>query len=175
MLEEKENTIAHQLCAEDKNEILKGLEAFAQKGKVQDIPHVINLLHVAIEEDIVLNAMRILGQLKYQEAVPYLMNAIQDERYADSRESLLQSCWENGLSYIDYLETLIDIMISSNFMLAFEVHTIITNMTGKISTDIRVTLQEKINEALLNTNNDKQELLKDVSNYLYALEEGVDA
>ncbi|MFV0290812.1 MAG: HEAT repeat domain-containing protein [Mangrovibacterium sp.] len=156
------------------DEVLQALEDLAMEGDVECLPVVIDLLHDSVDEQIVGQIGSLLGQLKQQEAVPHLMAAVGDDRLHDIREELLTACWENGLSYVDYIGLLVDIMISSDFMTAFEVHTLITNMWGKISREQRMSEESKIDAALLSINAEKGNLLEEVKDYLYALEEGVE-
>lgn len=167
------DTIISKLQSENTSNILSGINEFAESGKVKHIPYVLNILANSIDKEVLTNISLVLGQLKHQESTLYLVEAIKDDKYHDCREEIIVACWENGLNYTEYISAFIDIMISSDFMLALEAHTVITNMTGQISKEIREVEQEKIKIALQNTNKEKEMLLTEVSEFLYALEDGI--
>ncbi|MFV0366083.1 MAG: HEAT repeat domain-containing protein [Mangrovibacterium sp.] len=165
--------LINQLQSDNTKEVLQAIELLAIEGKSTYLPLLINLLHSSIDADVVSAITSMLGQLKQQDAVPYLVEAIADENYHDIREELLTVCWENGLSYAVHIDVFIDIMITADFMSAFEAHTLITNMWGKITAEQRAEEEQKIADALLDMNTEKAVLLEEVKDFLYALEEGV--
>ncbi len=169
-----QQAIIKQLQSNNTTEVLQGIELFAQQGEAQYLPLVIDLLDSAIDEEIIGAITSMLGQLKQQDAVPYLIEAITDENRHDIREELLAACWENGLNYLAHLSVFIQIMIEADFMSAFEAHTVITNMSGKISTEERLAMEDKIDHSLVGMNAEKLTLLQEVKDFLYALEDGIE-
>ncbi|MFV0522761.1 MAG: HEAT repeat domain-containing protein [Mangrovibacterium sp.] len=167
-------SITSKIESGNQKEILEAVEVLISEGQADCLPTLINLLHNTIDEQVITAVNSMLRQLKQQDAVPYLIEAIADENFHDIREKLLIACWENGLSYVKYIDVLIDIMIAADFMSAFEVHTLITNMWGKITEDQLAVEEQKITDALLNVNAEKAVLLQEVKEYLHVLEEGVE-
>lgn len=166
-------TLTERLQSKNTAHQLRAVEELSQSGEAKHLPLVFGLLQDTADEEVIGAITSLLGQLKQQAAVPYLAEAIADENLHDIREELLAACWENGLDYTAHLALFVDIMISADFMSAFEAHTVITNMSGKIAPEQREEEESKIADALLHTNAEKATLLQEVQDFLYALENGI--
>ena len=146
--------------------VIETLEELRSSGKASDVPLLIELLHLTNDPEIKSKITELFNTLKESDAIPLIIDAIQNQKYAPELKELVASCWENGLDYSNYLTLFVDLLIESEFMVAFEAYTVITNMVAKIDQqkiDIEI---DKLEEALKSTTEQKRELILDVIDFL---------
>jgi aryl carrier-like protein len=158
--------ILQGLESADSVKIIETLEELRVSGRATDIPLLIELLHLTQDSEIKSKITGLFANLKESNAIPLIIEAIQNQKYAPELKELVSSCWENGLDYSNYLTLFVDLLIENEFLVAFEAYTVITNMTAKIDQqkiDIEI---DKLEEALKWTNEQKKELILDVIDFL---------
>ena len=168
----KNNTIDN-LQSENPGLVTETLNQLSEAGNSAYVPILIELLHSTDNQEIKKRITRLLAELKHSDAIPLIIDAIQNRQYANELQYLVSACWENGLDYSDHLSTFIDLVIENDFLIAFEAHTVITNMTGKISEAIYENESRKIKDAMLRADDKKREFLQDLLEFLPALKEGI--
>lgn len=146
--------------------VIETLEELRFSGKVSDIPLLIELLHLTTDPEIKSKVSELFNALKESDAIPLIVEAIQNEKYAPELKELVASCWENGLDYGHYLTLFVDLLIESEFAVAFEAYTVITNMTAKIDTQTIDREIAKLDEALKNAPEQKRGLIEDIIDFL---------
>ncbi len=154
--------------------VTETINELSESGNSAYIPILIELLHSTDNQEIKKRITRLLSELKHSDAIPLIIEAIQNKQYANELQYLVSACWENGMDYSSHLSLFIDLVIENDFMVAFEAHTVITNMTGKISKAICDTETRKIKEAILVAPEDKKQLLMDLLDFLPVLEQGIE-
>jgi len=120
---------------------------------------MIELLHDTRRPEIRKSVLNLLSELKDKESVKVLVAAIKNEKYSEQRAELVACCWQNGLTYNDYLPFFIDLVILEEFLVAFEAFTVIENMFGNIEEEVIDIEVIKINNALKNADEQKAYLL----------------
>jgi len=154
------------LLAEDSLKVIETLEELRVSGKVSDIPVLIELLHLSQNPEIKSKITGLFSTLKESDAVPLIVEAIQNQKYAPELKSLVASCWENGLDYSNYLTLFVDLLIGSDFLVAFEAYTVIVNMTAKID-QVKIDVEvDKIEKAIHSTDDQKKDLMLEVVDFL---------
>lgn len=173
--------MAHEHTHHDHSQILKGLEStdslkvietleeLRVAGKVSDIPILIELLHLTQTPEIKSKIIDLFANLKESDAIPLIMEAIRNQKYAPELKDLLACCWENGLDYSNYLTLFVDLLIESDFQIAFEAYTVIMNIEQNISQEIIDRQVERLETALRATSDLKRQLLLDVVDFLPGL------
>jgi hypothetical protein len=154
--------------------VLKTIEELREAGNAAYVPFLVEVLHATENQDIKSNIHRLLAELKHRDAVPLLIEAVKNEKYASERAKLVSACWENGLDYSSDLPLFVDLVIANDLVVAFEAYTVITNMSGKISEEIIDIETEKIRKAMLRSDAQKKELLHDLVHFLPAFKEGIE-
>jgi len=95
-----------------------------------------------------------------------IAEAIQNQKYAPELKELVASCWGNGLDYSNYLSLFVDLLIDSEFMVAFEAYTVIVNMTAKID-QAKIDLEiDRLEDAMKTATDQKKALMLDVIDFL---------
>ncbi|MDD4190017.1 MAG: HEAT repeat domain-containing protein [Mangrovibacterium sp.] len=142
------------------------IEELRENGHAGYLPVLLELLHSTNNDSIRKHITGLLAELKSQEAVPFLVEAIQNRQYAGELSAILSACWENGLDYSGYLPVFVDLVIEKEFLVAFEAYTVVINMTGGISDAVQEAVRKKIKDALGSIHENKKELLRDILDYL---------
>jgi len=169
-----DNNILEKLQSQKQELVIETIEQLGESGNSAYLPHLFELLHTTTDAEIKKHITRLLAELKHKDVVPYFIEAIKNKNYKEELQFLVSACWENGLDYSEHLPLFIDMLIEEDFMVAFEAHTVITNMEGKITTAMRDQETAKINHAITTATDEKKSMLLDVIDYLIALEEGIE-
>jgi hypothetical protein len=151
--------IVSDLKSGDYELISKSLEIIKNLGSVDYLPLLFETLHKTSSEEIKNQITKILSQLKSNESVPYLINALNNEKYQTEREMLIKSCWENGLDYSDYIPVFVNIMTKGNYMESLESLTLIENSEFKISEKEYKKISRQILKSIDNLPNNHKKLL----------------
>ena len=117
------------LQSADSLKVIETLEELRVSGKASDIPFLIELLHLTQNPDIKSKITDLFANLKESNAIPLIIETIQNQKYAPEMKDLVASCWGNGLDYSSYLSLFVDLLIENEFLIAFEAYTVIVNMT----------------------------------------------
>lgn len=154
------------LQSADSLKVIETLEDLRVSGKVTDVPFLIEMLHLSQNPEIKSKITDLFANLKESDAIPLIVEAIQNQKYAPELKELVASCWENGLDYSNYLTLFVDLLIDSEFLIAFEAYTVIVNMTAKIDQakiDVEI---DRLEQAMKTTSDEKKALILDVIDFL---------
>ncbi len=160
------NNILNGLQSADSLKVIETLEELRISGKVSDIPMLIELLHLTQNPEIKSKITALFANLKESDAIPLITEAIQNQKYAPELKELVSSCWENGLDYSSYIAVFVDLLIQSDFRIAFEAYTVIMNIENRID-QAKIDLEiNRLEKALPNTEEHKKQLILDVIDFL---------
>jgi len=160
------DSILKELQSDDHLKVIEALEELRVSGKTTDIPFLLELLRQSKNPEIKSKIIGLLSNLKEKDAIPLIIEAIQNQKYAPELKQLVSCCWENGLDYSIYLSIFVDLLIESDFPVAFEAYTVITNMTATIDQAKIDTEIEKLDQAMHTTTDEKKALILDVIDFL---------
>jgi len=150
------------------------INQLSESGNSAYLPFLFELLHSTSNDEIKRRIARLLAELKHSDAIPLIIEAIKNKAYTKELQYLVSACWENGMDYSEHLSLFIDLMIQHEFMIAFEAHTVITNMTGKISAATCEQESTKIKNALAQVSEENRQMLEEVLEFLPLLEAGIE-
>jgi hypothetical protein len=154
------------LQSSDPDKVLETIEALRAVGKSSDIPILAELLHLRQEKEIKTKIISLFANLKEKDSIPYIIESINNERYAPELRQLVSCCWENGLDYTKYLSLFVDLLIENDFLVALEAFTVITNMAETIDQQLIDAEIEKLKGAIHTTAEEKKVLMLDVIDFL---------
>ncbi len=143
----------------DPEQVQETLEQVKESGNPKILVGLFDLLHNSQHPEIKKSVLNLLSELKSKESVPYIIEAIKNEKYKNERAELISCCWQNGLNYNAYLPFFIDLVIHETFLIAFEAFTVIENMYGNVEEAIIEQEIIKIREALNSSGEEKAYLL----------------
>lgn len=167
------NTL-NRLKSKDSNVAIDAISELGETGNVSYIPILVELLHTTNSNEIKSRIARLLAELKQSDAIPLIIDAIENKKYASELKYLVSACWENGMDYSTHLSLFIDLLIEQELLVGLEAYTVITNMTGKISKEIAEKESSKMKRAMLEADDQKKELLHDLLHFLPEFEQGID-
>ena len=105
------DTLLKGLLSTDPEKVIETIEELRVSGETNDIPVLLEMLHLSKDKEIKSKIHSLLANLKDVQTIPLLIAAIQNERYAPELQQLVSSCWENGLDYTPYLSLFVDLLI----------------------------------------------------------------
>src|ERR1035437_10298531 len=155
----KSKEIISNLRSTDSDLVLETINKLREAGNSLIIPELIELLHNTELSEIKKSILNLLSELKNKESVPILMSVIKNDKYANERKELVACCWQNGLSYNDYIPVFVDLVIQEEFLVAFEAFTVIENMFGNFEGEVIEAELVKIKSALKDASEQKVYLL----------------
>lgn len=133
--EKEQKKLARQIEAlrsGNRTVILSALKEVRTEGEVAVIPELFHLLLDQEDEQILLETRNILNDLKDPRAAGILAGAVNQKAYQEIRSTLVAACWQNGLSYGEYLETFVEAAIQGDYMTAIEAFTVIEGAIGEV-------------------------------------------
>lgn len=159
-------SILKGLQSADSIKVIETIEELRVAGKASDIPILLEMLHLSQNAEIKSRIIALFSNLKESDAIPLIVEAIQNQKYAPEMKELVSCCWENGLDYTKYLSLFVDLLIEGDFLVAFEAYTVITNMTTSIDQVIIDQEIEKLDQAMRSSSDEKKALMLDVVDFL---------
>jgi len=170
--ENDQKRVARQIAAlrsGNRSVILSSLKEVRMEGHVAVIPELFNLLLDQEDDQILLETRNILNDLKDPRAADILAGAINQSSYEEIRSTLVAACWQNGLSYGDYLEEFVEAAIQGDYMTAIEAFTVIEGAIGEVEQARREKAIERIRKKMTDVDEQKRillaELIKVITNY----------
>lgn len=157
------------LQSEDSLKVIETLEKLRISGKASDIPLLIEMLHISQNSEIKSKITGLFDNLKESDAIPLIVEAIQNQKYAPELKELVSSCWENGMDYSKYIALFVDLLIDNDLEVALEAYTVIMNTENKIDQAIIDQEVEKLEKALPSVSEQKRQLMLDVIDFLPAI------
>lgn len=153
--------------------LLQTIDQIRVIGNAAHFVELLELLHETNNQHIKKQILKLFSDLKSTDTIPFMIEAIQNKRYADELKELLNCCWQNGLNYSSYLPLFIDLVIKEEFLISFEAFTVIENMYGKIDKTVITQQLEKINNSLGINDEQKKYLLNELKNIIPNLPEKI--
>ena len=112
----------------------------------------------------------IFSDIKEQEALPYVLEAIEQEQDLDRKNEIISILWMSSIDASEHLVDLVNIALEGNYMTVVEVSTVIESFDSEFGEDEVMESMYQIDEKILEM--DSQELatmllnLKEVVNKL---------
>lgn len=161
-----QENILKGLKSSDSQKVIETIGELREAGNVAYIPLLLDLMSSTPDTEIRKNITELFSNLKDSEAIPILISAIQNSKYASEMKGLVASCWENGLDYTRYISLFVDLLIEKDLEVAFEAYTVIMNTENKIDTSIIDHEIERLEKAIGSVPELKRQLLLDVIDFL---------
>jgi len=158
--------IISKLQSGNLEQVTETMGELRETGDSTYIPVLIDLLHSSRDSEISAKILTFLADIKNSDVIHHLLDAIQNEKYINERKNLVAICWQNRFDFSPNLPLFIDLLVREEFEVALEAYTVITNMTGKINTDMLTAEIAKIKSLITKVDEQKQQLLMDVIDFL---------
>lgn len=142
--------------------VVSALHSLKEEGNIHYLPILFDLLNADSEEIIEEEIIKILGNLKVQEAAPVLAEALQEPKYKPIQKPLATACWQNGLDFKEHLPVFVDIVIEEDFETGFEAFTVIESMEKYPEGEVIEEVTDRIHESLGNAGEQKKYFLHEI-------------
>jgi hypothetical protein len=166
MKEKTDPNIIQDLHSGKESLILSKIDHLRETGNPLYIPFLIDLLLKSESEEVRRNILLFLSDMKDRNAKPYMIEAIENEKYTSLQKELLTCIWQNSLDYSDYLSLFIGLVIHSEFETAFEAFTVIDNLEELPPKEVIEPEIQRINKALEKSAGSKIYLLQELRSIL---------
>lgn len=125
------------LRSSNRTAILSTLKELRTDGDVSVLPELFQLMLVQEDPEVQDEIAALLNDLKDQEAVSELADAIVNPEYQEIQSTLVAACWQNGLSYGKHISAFMDVLISGDYTAAIEAFTVIEESIGELKQEER--------------------------------------
>lgn len=130
----------------DKTKILEALKGFQVHGDSSVINDLLKVWNQHNEGEIANEILQFMSDLKHNDSVTPIMEAVKSDDYPNIRLNLLTSIWNSKVDYSEFLNDFIERAVKGDFMETLECLTIIENMEGPFQEhqflDAQITLSE---------------------------------
>lgn len=120
--------LKNQLFSANNTEVLAAIQELKEKGNKDYLPLLFELLKAQSDNEIQKEIIQLLATVKDKETISVFIEGITNEKFSSIKKTLLNCCWQSGLDFSMHLSTLVDIVISEDWEVAFEAFTIIENL-----------------------------------------------
>jgi hypothetical protein len=106
------------------------------------------------------------NDLKHQDSVNEVINAIDSAGKEHTKQVLISSCWQSGLDYSAHLHRFVDYSINLDYLCALECYSVIEEWTGSGISEDTMGWIKLINDSLNDQTEEKKALLKAIVSLL---------
>lgn len=124
-----------QLFSADMAQAMKGLKTISEYGDASTIKPMLDVYMLSQEEEFRGEISYILMNLKTESAIEPLIEALEDETYAEEQGLILAALWSSGFFPSEHLDKITKAAIEGDYMCAVEAITVIENMEGPFQFD----------------------------------------
>lgn len=152
--------ILKDLAASDPKIVVEAIKKNRKDGNSKTFKALLNTLRDTDEPTVETEIIQFLLDLKDEESVPILIEAIQDEEMNYYQNFLVSSFWQAAIDGSDYLDVFVKAAIDGEYMTTLEALTVIENFDRAYSQSELMEFEADINEAAEEEENeDKKALL----------------
>jgi len=159
---EREQKFIAALRSGNRVSVVSALKDIRSTGKITILPEVLELLLNQEDEQIYNESVALINDLKNEEAVPYLVDALRDPEFQPARQVLAASCWQSGLNYSKHIRTFIDLAVEDNYATAIEAFTVIEDSIGYLEPAALKKETDYLRKKITTADEEKQLLLREL-------------
>lgn len=134
------SSIENSLANGGKDAVLAVLEKIREVGVPKLLPALVKVYKTCGDDDVKMAIFNLLSDASQQELVDVMADVILNEEDANVKQMLVTSCWYSKVDYLSHLEIFVDLVVESQFELAFEAFTVIENRQGSVTAERRAEL-----------------------------------
>jgi HEAT repeat protein len=125
------------LTSLDPIRILPALYEIRNSGSVKLLPVMLKLVNKETNQQVRNEILKLISETKSQEAVPLIVESIENLDFGDYLPNLVAACWQSGLDFSKYLLVFAGIFIRADYISSLESFTLIEESIPNASdTDI---------------------------------------
>ena len=164
--------ILKDIQSNDRTKMINAFKKLSSQANETITQPLLDLYSTSQNDAIKIEIKKTFSQLKTSKALPIL---IKNLNHKDNRvkELALYSIWSSNLDACDYIPEIIVAACKGDFMVALEALTLIENLEGPFKEEDLMEGMISINEYFSNNMDDKENLIKSLSEILMLFEEQI--
>ena len=144
------------LNLKDNKLVLESIEKLRAKGNINDLPAILDYLVAPSNPEIEKSLYSFIYDIKDAQAVEPIIAAIQNEKYLSIQKKLIEMCWQSSLKFAMHIGIFVDLLIKSDFEIAFEALTVIENMEEALDPKSKEQEMTKLKDAIPTVSEDRK-------------------
>jgi len=157
-------TILKEFTASDPKIVLEAIAKYRKDGNAKTFKALLSVLKDTDEPTVEAEIIQFLFDLKDEESIPVLIDAIQDTEMQYYQSFLVSAFWQSAIDGSDRLDLFVKTAISGEYLTTLEALTVIENFDRAYPQSELLELEADINEAAeKELNEDKKALLISLS------------
>jgi len=154
------SSILNDLNASDPKIVLDAIKKSRKDGNAKTFQAILNTLKDTDEPTVEAAIIEFLYDLKDEESIPVLVDAIENEEMSYYHSFLVSAFWQSAIDGSDHLDLFVRAAIKGEYMTSLEALTVIENFDSAFSQSELLDYEADLNEAAENEENqDKKALL----------------
>ena len=141
-------SILKDFGATDSKIVLEAIKKNRKEGNATSFKALLELLRDTDEPTVEAAIIEFLYDLKDEESIPVLIDAIQNEEFAFYHSFLVAAFWQSSIDGADYLEVFVKAAIKGEYMTALEALTVVENFDSAFAQIDLMDYESELNEAV---------------------------
>ena len=133
--------------SDDSKIVLEAIKKNRKEGNSVSFKALLELLRDTDEPTVEAAIIEFLYDLKDEESIPVLIDAIQDEEFLFYQSFLVAAFWQSAIDGSDYINVFVKAAIKGDYMTSLEALTVIENFDSAFPQDELVELESDLIEA----------------------------
>jgi hypothetical protein len=104
---------------------LTALYEIRNAGSMNMLPYLFKLIHRETPRDIRTEILKLLGEIKWQEAVPMIAASLDEMDYGEYLPAFVAACWQSGLDFSSHLIIFARLFIHGDYITSLEAFTLL--------------------------------------------------
>lgn len=105
--------------------VLSTINDIKSVGQAKILSHVFELFNSSTDSAIHEEIIKLLANLRIQECVPYIVDALKSNIFGEHTAAILATCWQSRLDYSDHLSIFAQQFIDGSYQVSIEAFTVI--------------------------------------------------
>jgi len=144
------------LNLKDDKLVLASIEKLRAKGNINDLPAILDYLVAPSNPEVEKALYSFIYDIKDAKAVEPIIAAIQNEKYLSIQKKLIEMCWQSSLKFAKHIGIFVNLLIKSDFEIAFEALTVIENMEESLDSKSKEQEMSKLKDAIPTVSEDRK-------------------
>lgn len=162
-------SILNDLQASNEQTVLDAIKRNRKEGNNKTFAALLETLKNTDEPTVEAAIIEFLYDLKDQDSVDILINALKDHQMAFYDSFLIAAFWQSAIDGSDYLPLFVKKAINGDYMVCLEALTVVENFDSRFNNETIIELEADLDEAI------EAEKVKDKMNLLISLRKVVSA
>jgi len=162
--DKKKNTeLLNRLNSSNYFVIIEALREIKEYGTINIIPHLFDLINKNTPDIIKKDILRLICDIKEQDAAPVLVDAISKRDFGDDTSQVVATFWQSRLDFSNYLPTFIRIFINEDYQTALEAFTVVEDSAPNITGEMQEECINMLKSAVNSISKDKKPLFDELT------------